>query len=531
MIIHILDNNLKKIDILRKYTFLQYEDKARELGSFKVLAELVDENTYLLDSSKQFYILFDDRIFGKIEDIVDDSDGEFENTITISGRLSKLIFTKRVIDGVINYSGKTPQFVKAIIDKCITVEDHQDPRYINMNINLDNESYMNEVCSSIEKQVTGGYAWDAISEVLEQDSLALMLEPVVQTVVMDRGHETNIVEWNLIVTKGADRRKDNTQGNTPVIFSRSLSNISRTKYQINTENYCNIAFIAGEGEDSDRKWYTKLINQNSDISSNNVGWNRNELWIDARDIQSEDQETGEQISEEEYEKLIMSRADEKAAENNIEEVYDGTVFNSDKNYTYEKDFFIGDWVTVEDYDLGIYVDAQVTGVCVSEQNSETTIDIVVSYGTIKKTMEERVNSNSGKLEKIDAEVKYINSKVNALSNDYIVEQSTDPYNTYRKWASGLLEQWLTFRVNTSVSKAWGSNYISDGQEGKEYAIPFFESPAVIMSVKGEEADAAWLMQYSAGDKYKTPNFYIIRGDTLSTSKPFQVNAYAWGRWE
>lgn len=39
--LRVMNSNFKIIDTLKKYTFAQYEDKFREIGTFKVLAQLV----------------------------------------------------------------------------------------------------------------------------------------------------------------------------------------------------------------------------------------------------------------------------------------------------------------------------------------------------------------------------------------------------------------------------------------------------------------------------------------------------------
>ena len=61
--IEVLDRNLKKIDILRKYTFSQYVKEFRDIGTFKINAQLIDENLYLLNKEEQFYFLFDGNVF------------------------------------------------------------------------------------------------------------------------------------------------------------------------------------------------------------------------------------------------------------------------------------------------------------------------------------------------------------------------------------------------------------------------------------------------------------------------------------
>lgn len=95
--IEILNYNLVKTNIIRKYTFCQYERCFRDIGEFTINAILDDENIYLLDKTKQYYVLFDSKYFGMIENIEKDSDSEYDKTITIKGRMTNVLFTKRVI--------------------------------------------------------------------------------------------------------------------------------------------------------------------------------------------------------------------------------------------------------------------------------------------------------------------------------------------------------------------------------------------------------------------------------------------------
>lgn len=95
--IEILNYNLVKTNIIRKYTFCQYERCFRDIGEFTINVILDDENIYLLDKTKQYYVLFDSKYFGMIENIEKDSDSEYDKTITIKGRMANVLFTKRVI--------------------------------------------------------------------------------------------------------------------------------------------------------------------------------------------------------------------------------------------------------------------------------------------------------------------------------------------------------------------------------------------------------------------------------------------------
>lgn len=491
--IEILDNNLKKIALLKKYTFSQYTEKFRGIGTFKVNIRLVDENLYLLDDTKTYFILFDGTVFGKIENVKKESDSEYEKIATISGRLANFILTKRVVNGTINYKGNTAGLVKKLIESEITGNKNSN-RYININISYEDADMIDYVTSNIEKQITGGYLWDTIEEVLEQDKLGMFFTPVVEPTKNVDGVETNISEWNLVITTGNYRTRSNNPYSLPVVvFSQNFSNIARTDYTLDNKEYCNIAYVAGEGIGNERYWYETY----QDDGNVQKGWNRNELWIDARDIQSESN-NGTTLTDEEYEKLIKQRAKEKFAEANKTKSYTATLTEANKQYTYGKDYYLGDFVTVEDKELDISLDAQITEVTTSEEGSRKIVDIAFTYGTIQKDVTEQIKQNEVDLYRNTNNIKYIDlisekntNKIEQLQNDiaqmkekfsvYILEENEiqkegNSYHwKYRKWSNGDFELWRIYGKNNSFATSHGSDsgwYYSDEITWYPAGLPF-----------------------------------------------------------
>ena len=79
--IYILNDDLKKIEILKKYNFAQYIQKFRDVGTFTINAQFVDENKYLLDETKEYYVLFDESgeyIFGKITEVKQSGESSYD---------------------------------------------------------------------------------------------------------------------------------------------------------------------------------------------------------------------------------------------------------------------------------------------------------------------------------------------------------------------------------------------------------------------------------------------------------------------
>lgn len=122
----------------------------------------------------------------------------------------------------------------------------------------------------------------------------------------------------------------------------------------------------------------------------------------------------------------------------------------------------------------------------------------------------------------------LNSKLNI---DYIVEEGGNAINGYRKWKSGRMEQWKNAPKTIPINTKWGGVYISQQQSGFSYNEQFASPPSVIMDVKGETKDGCWIMKCNSGDATKTPDFFLVRGDAISSSPRMSITVYAIGYWK
>lgn len=403
--IEILDRNFKRLDILRHYTFSQYNMKFRGIGTFTVNAPL-ELNTIFLNREEQYYLLFNGNVHpvvGKVEDVKKESEDE-ENKLIITGRLALFILTKRIVSDTINTSGTTLEHMEKLVTENILKV--KNSRYLP--ITIDDSAVNKNKLSKVDRQVTGGYIWDEFEELLEQDKIGVELYPKIVPTYSVNDIDSNILDWTLKLSSGTDRTKGNVDGNVPVIFSQQLSNINRVDYERNVENHCNIAYVAGEGEGSNRKWFEIPINQEE--SQETKGWERSELWIDARDIQSEDDD-GNQLTDEQYNALIKQRAEEKAVENDIQESYEATVITKNKRYVYGKDYFLGDFVTVVDTQLGLEFDVQIVGITFSTQDTEEITDIELQYGNKRISPQSILQQNKRKTEQNSNDIRYMLTKI------------------------------------------------------------------------------------------------------------------------
>lgn len=447
----IFNENLRRVGSLRKYEMAQWNNKFRDIGTFSINARYVDENLFLLDKTKTYYVLLymsNDKtksdswntlhnVFGKIEKVSkeNDEDTDYPSTIKVEGRLMPFLFSKRVIAGTFDY--KNMELIAYVTDLITRCFEKNTERYVDMNISCQKDNKVYED-TFITKQITGGQLWEEMSDYFEQYKLGIVIAPKIDKTFelsSEYGEHlsglSNVAGFEVLIKTGVDRTRDN--GLNTVIFSKSLSNIKRASYSYDSESDMNVAYIAGEGEGVERKWYEIQ----KDLENKKSAWNREELWIDARDIQSEGEDDTTLIDEE-YDKLIEQRAYEKFQENAVMDEYSATVNEHNQRYVYMRDYDLGDWVTIQDRDLSIEIDAQIVEVTTTLQNNETINDITFEYGKANKTEIKDIRTINASVEEISNNIKYIDKKISDLLNMFypigsVYETMDSSFDPNKKW--------------------------------------------------------------------------------------------------
>lgn len=530
--IDVLNENFKKLDMVRKYTFYQYSDKCRDIGTFELRVPVVKETKWLVDRQKTRYVLFDNRVLGKIQRIAYSSDSENEREIILSGNLALYILKKRVIRGTVTFKGQSYKYIETLISSFVGNPDY--PGMINVSVQFDDEERLKKVCSVVDRQATGGYVWDEISEVCEIDKLSVELIPTVVPEQSIDGVRTNISGWTFIISAGVERTRKNEEGNVPVVFSQKMSNISGVDYNRDSRDFTGLAILAGEGEGEQRKWFSV----SREGLENKTGWDVEELWIDARDLQSE--VAGEDaLTEEEYEELIKARAKEKLAENDVKESYASTLVTAlNKQYTFGKDYRKADFVTVDDEELGLSVDAQITTVTVSEQNGRKIIDPEFTYGNIVRDPMEGLKENVVISQQNKVNIKYIDDKVaELLKHDSVIEYGDNGEWAFRKWKSGVLEAWRIGQEYLSMNfkNAYGSLYYTDTNQWNTTgeSCQFAEVNDIQMTVRTKFKGLVYgeIIDSSVGQYDKAAYFEFWLTNPLNLTIDCDVKVHIMGRWK
>lgn len=111
-----------------------------------------------------------------------------------------------------------------------------------------------------------------------------------------------------------------------------------------------------------------------------IAWpNRREIYIDARDLQS-DSDPDNPLTQEEYTAALTTRGMEKLAEHQLVQSFAATMREREETYVLGEDYQLGDTITVIDETLGVMVDAVVQGVMRSIGRMGETMELTLGYG-------------------------------------------------------------------------------------------------------------------------------------------------------
>lgn len=177
------------------------------------------------------------------------------------------------------------------------------------------------------------------------------------------------------VFKGVDRSVDNDDGNEPVIFSQEFDNLLSSEYLYSTELYKNAALIGGEGEGLTR--FCVVLNSTA------KGMARREVFIDAStSSRTYKDDSGEEqmLTESQYRSQLVTLGSQGLAAYQHIETFIGVIdiTQSMVQYGYGKGIYLGDIATIQDNDIGLYVNARL--LTVTEVQDSSGYNVQVEFG-------------------------------------------------------------------------------------------------------------------------------------------------------
>ena len=123
--------------------------------------------------------------------------------------------------------------------------------------------------------------------------------------------------------------------------------------------------------------------------------------------------------------------------------------------------------------------------------------------------------------------------------DYVTEQGSNDFWTWRKWASGIAELWAVSGVDQiAITSAWGSMYYGTWMDlpsnvaARQYPFAFIATPSVSATYSGGDKDAWLISTFKASDDLLTsaPAYALARPTTATILNP-RVSYYVVGRYK
>lgn len=335
MDIYVLNTKLERIAVIDDYSSVIWVKRYFECGDFELYLPATQRYLDILKIDNYLCRNDDDTVM-VIENIQITTDAENGSFIIVTGRSLESIVARRIVWKQTTFSGNVSGLIQKLISDNII-----SPLITNRKI--DNFTFRSLLASSesITKQITGDNLMEAIVAICKTYGYGWRIKLVNKIFVFE-------------LYKGLDRSR-NQNVNAHVIFSPTFDNLVNSNYKFEHANVANVALVAGEGEGVDRK---------QSIVGDESGLNRREIYVDARDLSTNEEEP---LTDEEYESILTERGNEGLNERVIVESFEGEV-ETRTTYLYRRDWNIGDIVQVEN-EFGISANPRIIEIIESEDES------------------------------------------------------------------------------------------------------------------------------------------------------------------
>lgn len=342
----LLDSNFETVTVIDIYKSLIWTDRFKECGEFELyiplehpIIQTIEKNLYLYNPESEHLMI--------VETIKIDLKNDSLNCAVVSGRSIESILDRRIV--------WEQTVFKAVLaaDKITYIEPNMqgcllqlfndnliDPVNVSRKIpnfifEVSNDPKITEL--TLEAQYYGQTLYEIVTALCNEH---------------DIGFKVTVNDNKQFVFKlvaGVDRTYDQTV-NQFVIFSPGYDNLLSSNYLDSNQNLKNVTLIAGEEDtmvkdpDPDdeivpRVTYTLMNRVNeSDV----IGLSRREIFTDANDVSSEDEE-GETMEWGRYIAQLRQRGIDTLMSNTETKAFEGEV-DPYMTFKYGKDYFLGDIV-------------------------------------------------------------------------------------------------------------------------------------------------------------------------------------------
>ena len=271
MVFYVLDTNFNRTTVLDHYESIIWTDRFFEPGEFEIylpagseLFDFLSAGNYLIQKDSEHVMI--------MEGLKIDTDVEGGNKVTVTGRSIESILDRRIIAKQTDFDETNLQTaIEQLLNENVISPTIASRQISNFIFEASDDTKITDL--TLTAQYTGDNLLDVIVDICKTNKI---------------GFKVTLNDSNQFVFKlyaGTDRSYEQTEENY-VVFSPKFDNFNNSNYEEDNKPYKNVTLVAGEGEGTERT--TLWVGSGS-------GLNRKELYTDARDLQSKDEE-GNDIS-------------------------------------------------------------------------------------------------------------------------------------------------------------------------------------------------------------------------------------------
>ena len=336
MELRIYDSQLNRLGIVELFSSMVWTRKYYEPGTFEIRAPIVAENA-LLFSPGNIVSKAGAVEAGVIEDVsLSEYSGKSE--AVIKGRFLSSYMDRRLIQSTVNFNGRVEVAMRQLLSGATAIP-------------LVYLGTLNSFTETVEFQATMKNLLAYESKLSLNSGIGFRFRP-----------DFSAKRIYFETYKGTDRSYGQNV-NPKVSFSEDYENLNKATYRYNDQLYKTKAIVGGEGEGSQRVYVTV---------GGGTGLNLREVFVDAKDIKSENLTTAE------YQAALTQRGQEALDKNTVSESFDCEAA-PDVNFKYKTDYDLGDIVTIQKKRWGITINQRIVELQEIYQNGGMRISL--TFGT------------------------------------------------------------------------------------------------------------------------------------------------------
>lgn len=337
--IRIYNRDLRFQGIIENQTSIIWTRRYFETGEFEIHVPITEYNVKLC-KRKNIVWLRGAVEAGVIEDMRLDETRNV-NEITIKGSFLESYMSRRIIHPTVNFNGLTEVAMRTLLSGLA------DPLpYVELGELKGYDDTVSFQCS-----------WKNLlsfeSKLAMSANMGFRLRP-----------DFTARKIKFEVYKGLDRSRHQHE-RSYVEFSDTYANLESASYVENDQLEKTVAYVAGEGEGAER-----TIVVVGDTTS--TGYDRRELYVDARDLSSED------LTPAQYEAALMQRGIEKLNENVLSTSLECVTIPLG-NFRYKVNYDLGDIVTTRKTNWNVEQDLRITEIQEVYEHGE--MQVIPTFGT------------------------------------------------------------------------------------------------------------------------------------------------------